>query len=138
MAGEIHLRINASHDKLELVEKAIDEMAELESWPEEIVFKVKLVVEEVGLNIIDHGYGNDESKELEFRMAADKESVTIEFIDEAPPFDPLTETPIPDTAAGIEERQIGGLGVFLVREMMDEAEYTRDGNRNRLKLVARL
>ena len=71
-------------------------------------------------------------------MAADKESVTIEFIDEAPPFDPLTETPIPDTAAGIEERQIGGLGVFLVREMMDEAEYTRDGNRNRLKLVARL
>lgn len=138
MAGEIHLRIKASHDKLELVEKAIDEMAQLESWPEEVVFKVKLVVEELGLNIIDHGYGNDDSKELEFRLAAEEGAVRIEFIDEARPFDPLTDTPVPDTSAGIEEREIGGLGVFLVREMMDEVKYTRDGNRNRLTLVARI
>ena len=138
MAGEIHLRIKASHDKLELVEKAIDQMAERESWPEELVFKVKLVVEELGLNIIDHGYGNDESKELEFRLVAEEGAVRIEFVDEARPFDPLTDTPMPDTAAGIEDRQIGGLGVFLVREMMDEVEYSRDGNRNRLTLVARL
>lgn len=138
MSGEIRLRIHAIHGQLELVEKAIDEMAQLEEWPEEIVFKVKLVVEEMGLNIIDHGYANDESKELEFRLLADDDSVTIEFIDEARAFDPLTETPEPDIDAGIEERRIGGLGVYLVREMMDEVKYAREGNRNRLTLVARL
>ena len=138
MSGEIRLRIHASHGQLELVEKAIDEMAQLQQWPEELVFKVKLVSEELGLNIIDHGYGNDESQELEFRLIAGEESVTIEFIDEARAFDPLTETPIPNTDAGIEERQVGGLGVYLVREMMDEVKYVREGNRNRVTLVARL
>ncbi len=138
MSGEIHLRIHASHGQLELVEKAIDEMAQLEQWPEELVFKVKLVSEELGLNIIDHGYGNDESQELEFRLIAGEESVTIEFIDEARAFDPLMETPIPNTEAGIEERQVGGLGVYLVREMMDDVKYAREGNRNRVTLVARL
>lgn len=138
MSGEIRLRIHAGHGQLELVEKAIDEMAELEKWSEELVFKVKLVVEELGLNIIDHGYGNDESQELEFRLIAGDDSVTIEFIDEAKPFNPLTDTPPPDIDAGIEERQIGGLGVHLVRGMMDEVRYAREGNRNRLTLVARL
>lgn len=138
MSGEIRLRIHANHGQLERVEKAIDDMAKRRRWPEEMVFKVKLAVEEMGLNIIDHGYGSDESKELEFRLTADDDSVTMEFIDEARPFDPLTETPRPDTDAGIEERDIGGLGVYLVREMMDEVRYAREGSRNRLTLVIRL
>lgn len=138
MSGEIRLRIHANHGQLERVENAIDNMAKRRRWPDEMVFKVKLVVEEMGLNIIDHGYGNDESKELEFRLTADDDSVTMEFIDEAGPFDPLTETPRPDTDAGIEERDIGGLGVYLVREMVDEVRYAREGNRNRLTLIIRL
>lgn len=138
MSGEIRLRIHANHGQLERVEKAIDDMAARRQWPEEMVFKVKLVVEEMGLNIIDHGYGSDESKELEFRLTAAADAVTMEFIDEAGPFDPLTETPRPDTDAGIEERDIGGLGVYLVREMVDEVRYAREGNRNRLTLIIRL
>lgn len=138
MNGEIRLRIHANHGQLERVEKAIDDMAARRQWPEEMVFKVKLVVEEMGLNIIDHGYGSDESKELEFRLTAAADAVTMEFIDEARPFDPLTETPRPDTDAGIEERDIGGLGVYLVREMVDEVRYAREGNRNRLTLIIRL
>ncbi len=132
------LHIAASHGQLQLVEQAIDAMAESENWPEELVFKVKLVVEELGLNIIDHGYGNDESKEIEIRLSTDGGSLTIEFIDEASPFDPLHDTPPPDTSAGIEDRPVGGLGVFLVKEMMDEATYAREENRNRITLVARL
>ncbi len=132
------LRIAASPGQLQLVEQAIDEMAERDTWPEELIFKVKLVVEELGLNIIDHGYGNDDSKEIEIRLSSKDGSLTIEFIDEAPPFDPLSETPAPDTSAGIEERRIGGLGVFLVLEMMDDVQYVREGKQNRITLVTRL
>ena len=64
--------------------------------------------------------------------------LTIEFIDEAKPFDPLSESPVPDTSAKLEDRNMGGLGVYLVREMMDEVTYAREGNRNRLTLVTRL
>ena len=96
MTGTV-LRIAANHEQLQLVEQAIDEMAERDQWPQELVFKVKLVVEELGLNIIDHGYGNDDSKEIEIRLSAQGGALTIEFIDEARPFDPLNETPVPDT-----------------------------------------
>ena len=137
MTGTI-LRIAASHGQLQLAEQAIDVMAERDKWPEELVFKVKLVVEELGLNIIDHGYGNDDSREIEIRLSSEGGALTIEFIDEAPPFDPLSETPLPDTSAGIEERPIGGLGVFLVREMMDDVQYVREGNQNRVTVVTRL
>lgn len=141
-AGQIMIvtivRISAGRDQLPLVEQAVEEMAERDKWPDELVFKVKLAVEELGLNIIDHGYGNDDSREVEIRLSSHDGALTIEFIDEAPPFDPLSETPAPDTSAGIEERPIGGLGVFLVRKMMDEVNYVREGNRNRLTLVARM
>lgn len=135
---ETVLRIAASHEQLELVENAINEMAKNGGWPEELVFKVQLVVEEIGLNIIEHGYGGDASKEIEIRLHFNDRALTIEFRDEAKPFDPLSESPAPDTSAGIEDRPIGGLGVFLVREIMDEATYAREGNRNRLTLVTRL
>ena len=138
MSGKIALRVAASHAQLQMVEQAIDEMARREQWPDEVVFKVKLVVEEIGLNIIDHGYGQDDSKEMEFRLNSEDGALTIEFIDEAQPFDPLSETPDPDISSGIEERPIGGLGVHLVRELMDEVKYTRDSDRNRLTLVMRL
>lgn len=138
MSGKIALRVAASHAQLQMVEQAIDEMARREQWPDEVVFKVKLVVEEIGLNIIDHGYGQDDSKEMEFRLNSEDGALTIEFIDEAKPFDPLSETPDPDISSGIEERPIGGLGVHLVRELMDEVKYTRDSDRNRLTLVMRL
>ena len=138
MSGKIALRVAASHEQLQLVGQAIDEMARREQWPEEVIFKVKLVVEEIGLNIIDHGYGQDDSKEMEFRLNSEDGVLTIEFIDEAEPFDPLSGAPVPDLSAGIEERAIGGLGVHLMREMADEVEYTRDRNRNRLTLVIRL
>ena len=138
MSGKIALRVAASHAQLQMVEQAIDKMARREQWPDEVIYKVKLVVEEIGLNIIDHGYGRDDSKEMEFRLNSKDGALTIEFIDEAKPFDPLSETPDPDISSGIEERPIGGLGVHLVREMMDEVKYTRDSDRNRLTLVIRL
>ena len=138
MSGKIALRVAASHAQMELVEQAIDKMARREQWPDDVIYKVKLVVEEIGLNIIDHGYGRDDSKEMEFRLNSEDGALTIEFIDEAKPFDPLSETPDPDISSGIGERPIGGLGVYLVQEMMDEVKYTRDSNRNRLTMVMRL
>ncbi len=132
------IRIRASYEQLQLAEQGIDELGRHRQWPEELLFKVKLAVEEVGLNIINHGYEGDDSGEIEIRFHCGAEVLTIDIIDEAGAFDPLTETPPPDTSAGIEERPIGGLGVHLVREMMDEVSYIREGNRNRLTLKTRL
>ena len=75
---------------------------------------------------------------IEIRLSPQDGTLTIEFIDQAPPFDPLSEMPVPDTSAGIEQRPIGGLGVFLVQEMMDENQYAREDSHNWLTLVTRM
>ena len=138
MADTLVLRFAASHEQLQLTEREINALAERQRWPEDLLFKVKLVIEEVGLNIIDYGYERDDSKEIEIRLRCGEDALTIDFIDEAKAFDPLTEPSWPDTSAGLEERAVGGLGLHLVKEMMDEARYAREGNRNRLTLKARL
>lgn len=138
MADTLVLRFAASHERLRLAEREINELAARERWPDELLFKVKLVVEEIGLNIIDYGYAGDDSGEIEIRFRCEKDTLTIDIIDEAEPFDPLTESPIPNTSAEIEERPVGGLGVHLVKQMMDEVRYAREGNSNRLTLVARI
>ena len=138
MTDKLVLRFAASHEQLQLAEQAINQLAERQRWPEDLLFKVKLVVEEIGLNIIDYGYAGKQSGEIEIRFLYDKETLTIDIIDEAEPFDPLTESPVPNTSAQIEERPIGGLGVHLVKKMMDEVRYVREGNCNRLTLKAQL
>lgn len=138
MTDTLVLRFAASREQLQQKERKIDELAERQSWSDELRFRVKLVVEELSLNIIDYGYKGDESKEIEIRFLCEGDDLTIEFIDHARAFNPLTEPPVPDTSAGIVERPVGGLGVHLVRGAMDEARYVRQGNCNRLTLKTRL
>jgi serine/threonine-protein kinase RsbW len=57
--------------------------------------------------------------------------------DDGPAFDPLL-LPAPDVAASLEERKVGGLGVFLVRQMMDAVRYQRVATRNQLRMTKRL
>ena len=56
--------------------------------------------------------------------------------DSGKPFDPLEDAPVPDVDAPIDERPIGGLGIYLVRNMMDDMQYRREGDRNYITLVA--
>ena len=132
------LRIYASHEELQQAEQKINEFGKRQGWSEEVFFKVNLAIEEIGLNVIDYGYEGDERKQLEICFRCERAVLTMEITDEARAFDPLTDTPLPDTDASIEERPIGGLGVHLIKEMMDEVSYSRDGGRNRLTMKMRL
>ena len=132
------LRFAASVEQLQTADGEIDQLAERQQWPPELHFKVKLVVEEIGLNIINHGYDGNGSGEIEIGFDLGADFLTINIVDEGKAFDPLTESPDPDTSAELEDRPIGGLGVHLVKEMMDEVSYKREGNRNQLTLKVRL
>lgn len=88
-------------------------------------FALKLAIEEVSTNIITHGYGKREPGPIELQLCTDAEAISVRIIDRAQPFDPVA-APVPDLAAGWEERQVGGLGWHLVRELMDSVNYRYD------------
>ena len=101
-----------------------------------LVFRINLVLEELGLNIID--YGHDEGvHEFDICLTSEEGAITIEVVDDGKPFDPLNDAPQPDLASDLEDRRVGGLGLHLVRTTMDDMSYRRDQGKNHLTLVAR-
>ena len=105
-------------------------------------YAIQLAVEEVCTNIVTHGYANREPgpMNLEFWLinAAGQRSLQILIRDEAPNFDP-DSAPEPDINAELEDRRIGGLGWFLIKNLMDEFDYTPGVERgNHLRLLKHL
>ena len=136
MSAKLSLKIENSPSQLEQVSAAVEEIAQEESWPPDLTFRVNLALEEVGLNIINYAH-DDGLREIEFTVTSEPDTVTIEVLDDGRPFDPLTDAPPPDLTTSLEDRRLGGLGLHLVRSMMDELRYERERGRNRLTLVSR-
>jgi len=96
---------------------------------------VHLVIEEVLINAITHGLAEVAAPRLSLDLRADAEAVEMTVRDNGPPFDPFTQAPPPDLDADLDDRLIGGLGVHLVRTMMDTVGYRRDGEINEVRMV---
>ena len=97
----------------------------------------ELALEEIFLNIVMHGSEPGIVPQVEVSLELGTDAVTMTVEDDGPQFDPLS-LPSPDVTAGLAERPVGGLGVFLVRRVMDTVRYDRVGSSNRLTLTKRL
>ena len=101
----------------------------------EEVLDTQLAVEEVITNIIVHGYQKPGS-EIHLSGHFTRDRIEICITDTAPRFDPLS-IPEPDLDADIDERRIGGLGIYLVRQVMDSLSYRYENGKNVLTMEKR-
>lgn len=123
---------------LQLIASEVEGLGEREAWQDSLVFKVNLVLEEVGINILSYGGESGGSwPEFEIVIASEDDSLTIEVSDEGRPFDPFNDAPKPSIDAAIEDRNIGGLGIHLVKTMMDDTSYQHSEGKNRLTMVTK-
>jgi len=106
--------------------------AELD-WAGARLPNIELVIEEAVVNVFKYAYPDGDGS-VELSCAGDAESFLVRISDEGVPFDILA-APEPDLEADIEEREIGGLGCYLIRQLTDRVSYRRDGDRNLLELV---
>ena len=101
------------------------------------ILRLELVLEEAFVNSIQHAYrGKEGLVELEFKHLPDQ---TIEFAisDFGPPFNPLKEGPQVDITLPIEEREAGGLGIYLMQHCIDDVRYFRKEEKNTLIFIKR-
>ena len=98
--------------------------------------QLQLGVEEVVVNICRHAYAGSEG-EIEVTLGLADDRFSVEIRDRGVLFDPLAQ-PRPDFAVPLDEREEGGLGVFLVGSVFDEVRYRREGEVNVLELIAML
>lgn len=123
--------------ELDRIIEEVDALAEREGLSQEIAYLVKLALEEVLMNVINHGHSDRGEHQVDISLTLTDEAVTVDVVDDGRPFDPLTQAPRPDIDASVKDRRIGGLGVYLIREMMDDVRYRRERGRNRLVMTKR-
>ena len=101
------------------------------------VYDVQMAVDEACANIIEHAYGGEGRGDIECTCCADSDALTVTLRDRGRPFDPA-DVPEPDLRASLEERREGGLGLYFIRRLMDEAhfEFTPDSG-NILTMIKR-
>jgi serine/threonine-protein kinase RsbW len=100
-------------------------------------FKIDLALEEVFTNIVRYGYDDNHPHEIVVRFKGNRDSVRISVEDDGRHFNPLL-APVVDVTAELAERRIGGLGIHLVRSLLDQVRYQRRPVGNRLILIKRL
>lgn len=105
--------------------------------PPEAAPPFEIALEEVFINVATHGAPAGRPAQVEVSLRREGEELTLLIEDDGPAFNPLT-LPTPNVHARLEDRRVGGLGVHLVRQLMDAVSYERDGARNCLRLRKRL
>jgi len=103
---------------------------------EEAVIDLRVVAEEVLTNVAKYAFDPGRAPALELSAAFSESDAVLEFRDHGRPFDPLA-APAPDLELPAELRPLGGLGLTLVRALVDEARYERRADTNVLRLVKR-
>jgi anti-sigma regulatory factor (Ser/Thr protein kinase) len=133
--AEITLRTDPS--ELAALAAFVERFAATESLSAQVAFQLNLVLEELVVNSAVHGRREGGAGTICIRLERCGEMVDVDLVDDGVAFDPRT-LPAPDLDAPLEERDVGGLGVFLVRQLVDELDYRREDGRNHLRLRKRV
>ena len=128
-------RFSLKNDLAELatLAAAIESFTAACQLPDEMTGALNLALEEVVTNVITYAYDDEGEHAIDVTMAYDGAAVTARIVDDGKPFDPLS-MPEPDVTAPLEEREVGGLGIHLVRQVMTDTHYERQGPHNVLVL----
>ena len=136
MSEILTLKFETRIEELLRLQDEIEQLGEREDWDPALVFHVNLAVEELATNIMHYGHSGG-LHEFEVILNSDLDNLTIDIWDDGRPFDPLTDAPQPDLDASLEDRRVGGLGIYFAETLMDEMRYEREDGRNHLTLIKR-
>jgi serine/threonine-protein kinase RsbW len=127
----------AKFDQLDPIREFVARAARDAGMDDQDVYSVELCMDEACSNIIEHAYEGEVSGEIECTCDSDDDALTIIIRDHGRPFDP-SSVPDPDLDAALADRPIGGLGVYLMRKLMDDVRFERLGESgNLLTMVKR-
>ena len=128
------LTTEASTDKLDEVLGFIDEILDEWDCPMKIATQINIAAEEIFVNIANYAYAPEKGMAtVRVEISDQPAAVTITFADRGKPFDP-TKKADPDVTLSAEERDIGGLGIFMTKKMMDDVRYEYTEGQNVLTL----
>lgn len=136
MASDFSRRLSDGRAGFPEVLDAIEAHLAARGAPPSVVAPVMIATDDVISNVLDHGGDGGVAPRVDVTVTVVDSQVTVWIVDDGPAFNPL-DTVAPDTALSLDDRAIGGLGVHLVRRLMDSVSYERRDGCNRLRFAKR-
>ncbi|WP_168120992.1 ATP-binding protein [Paenibacillus sp. HB172176] len=125
------IKLDNRLDALQQLNEQLEEIGASAGWSERSILDLSLACEEIVVNIINYGFPGGGEHEIEIGVQASPESVRISIRDDGVPFNPLQEAdPLSQLDMDVDERPIGGLGIFFVKRLMDAVSYEYDDGKN--------
>lgn len=132
------LRMKAVLENVPRAIECVTEWAQKAGFDERALYEIQLAVDEACANVVDHAYQGADRGDIEVCCHLDDQILTIQVRDWGRGFD-LSSVADPDLDAPLEQRSLGGLGLFLVRQVMDDVQFTSDPEQgNELVMLKRL
>jgi len=133
----LELTLANRSSELQRLASEVERFAQSQRIPDADVHALSLALDEVITNTISYGYDDQGAHEIRVRLTLAHGRLSAEVEDDGRPFDPLT-TPQPDLTSAVEDRPVGGLGIHLVRSLMEQVDYRRESGKNHLIMSKRL
>jgi sigma-B regulation protein RsbU (phosphoserine phosphatase) len=129
LSSAIVVELKNNLSEIERLTRIADDFGRRHHIDAEASHHLKVALDEILTNIISYAYADAEEHSIVTRFSLEQGQLTVQVEDDGRPFNPLN-APEPDTKQLLEERPIGGLGIYLMRKLMDEVEYRRQNDRN--------
>lgn len=132
---EYSVRLPSQTDNLELIRNFIAGVARKVGFHEDDINKIELAVDEACTNVIEHAYKGRKNENIDVAIQIDYQKFTVIVTDKGQRFTPA-DIEMPDMEEYLAELRVGGLGIYLMKTLMDEVQYQSDPDgRNRVKMV---
>lgn len=130
------VQFTAKFEYLDEIRDFVGDIARAGGFGDKDIYNIQLAADEAASNIIEHAYEGVSNGLLELACEVKNGSMIIIMVDHGESFDP-SAIPMPDLKADLSERKIGGLGIFLMRKLMDEVHYESKSTGNILTMIKR-
>ena len=111
----------------------LEDCGDMMKLPKKCLFEINLGLDELFTNIISYGFEDESEHQIKFTLAKDEETLVVQVEDDGKPFNPL-DVAGPKVCRDLDSVHIGGLGIHLIKNMMDDIDYQRTEGKNRLIL----
>lgn len=131
-----HFVIENQIGELPSLAEKIEKLAEKWELSQELAMNINLVIEEALSNIIFYAFTDSDQHDIKISISLNQNRIMIKITDNGIPFNPLLQQQ-PDISLSVTERPVGGLGIFLISQIMDKIQYIRQKSQNILILHKR-
>ncbi len=134
MGRELKITISNELPEIARLAEEVEQFGEQAELDAKVIYRVNLVLDEFLTNAISYGYEDNLDHTIQIAAQLQGDRIRIDIIDDGAPFNLPDEGRSPDLERELDEREIGGLGIHLIKSMVENVGYLREGERNHLVL----